>query len=117
MDWGFIAGLVVIFLLVVSPLVYFGIKISKHVQKHDPDSELVVRITPVGNVLTACLVGLWGACVIAVKLAPKSALGVFLGTTDGVLAVIVGSIFFYAVSASVLEKVGHPIMKRGSRDT
>lgn len=117
MDWSFIAGLVVIFLLVASPLVYFGRKVSKHIQKHDPDSELVVKITPAGNALTACLVGLWGACVIAVKLAPNSVFGVFLGTTDGVLAVIVGSIFFYAISASVLEKIGHPIVKRSSRET
>ena len=117
MDWGFVAGLVVIFLVVISPLIYFGRKVSKYVQKHDPGNELVVRVTPVGNALTACLVGLWGACVIAVKLAPKSAFGIFLGTSGGVLAVIIGSIFFYAVSASVLEKFGHPIMKRGSRDT
>ena len=80
-------------------------------------SELVVRITPVGNALTACLVGFWGACVIAVKLAPKSAFGNFLDTSEGVLAVIIGSIFFYAVSASSLENFGYPIMKRGSRDT
>lgn len=117
MDWGFVIGLVVIFLIVISPLIYFGRKLSKYVQKHDPESELAFSITPVGNTLTACMVGFWGACVIAVKLAPKSEFGIFLDTSDGVLAVIIGSIFFYAIAASVLKKFGHPIMKRNGRDT
>lgn len=117
MDWGFVLGLAVILLVVISPLIYFGRKLSKYIQKHDPGSELALSITPVGNALTACMVGFWGACVIAVKLAPKSGFCIFLGTPDGVAAVIIGSIFFYAVAASVLKKTGHPIMIRNNRDT
>jgi hypothetical protein len=116
-DWGFVLGLVVIFLFVISPLIYFGRKLSKYVKKNDPGSELVVSVTPVGNALTALLVGFWGACIITVKLAPKSAFGRFLDTPEGVATVTIGSILLYAIAASILKKLGFPISKKGSRDT
>lgn len=117
MDWGFELGLVVIFLIVISPIIYFGRKLSKYVQKNDPESELAFGATQAGNALTACMVGFWGACVIVAKLAPSSAFGNFLDTPDGVATVIIGSILLYAIAASILKKLGFPIMKRGSRDT
>ena len=117
MDWGFVLGLVVIFLFVISPLIYFGRKLSKYVKKNDPGSELVVSVTPVGNALTALLVGFWGACIIAVKLAPESAFGQFLDTPEGVATVTIGSILLFAIAASILKNLGLPILKRGSRDT
>ena len=113
MDWGFVLGLVVIFLIVIGPLIYFGRELSKYLQRHDPESELAISVTPTGNALAGGLVGFWGACVIAFKLAPKSALGSFLDTTDGVLIAIFGSIFLHAITAIILEKLGYPVMKRG----
>ena len=35
--------------------------------------------------------------------------GAFLGTAEGVAAVIAGSIFFYAVAAEVAKRFGYPI--------
>lgn len=117
MDWGFVLGLAVIFLIVISPIIYFGRKLSRYVQKNDPESELVVSVTPAGNALTACLVGFWGICIAAVKLAPQSALGHYLHTPDGVVTALTGSILLYAVAASILKKLDYPIMKRGGRDS
>lgn len=116
MDWGFIIGLVVIALVVISPIIYFGRKFSKHIQKHDPESEMAVTVTPAGNALTGGLVGFWGACAISFKLAPQSALGAFIGTMEGVVTVVIGSISSYVIAAVVLKKFGFPITRSG-RDT
>ena len=59
MKLGFILGLIAITLVVVALVIYFGRKLSRHVQTHAPDSDLTVHVTPSGNVLFACLVGFW----------------------------------------------------------
>jgi len=112
MDWGFVIGLVVIFLVVISPIMYFGRKLSKYIQKHDPESELAFSVTPAGIALNACMVGYWAACAIAVKLAPNSGFGKFVDSPIGVAVVIVGSLLGYPIAASVLKKFGYPIMKK-----
>ena len=117
MDWGFVIGLGAIALVVIGSIIYFGRKLSGFVRKHAPESDLAMRVTPTGNALAACMAGFWGACIIAFKLAPKSTLGAFLGTTDGVLVVILGSIFFWVTAAIILDKFGYPIARRGSRGT
>ena len=55
MDWGFVLGLGVIFLIVITPLIYLGRKLSKSVQEQSPESDAALNITPTGNALTACL--------------------------------------------------------------
>ena len=117
MDWGFVLGLGVIFVLLITPLIYLGRKLSKSVKKQSPESDVAMNITPTGNALTACLVGSWGACIIAFKLAPNSKFGVFLSTAEGVAAAIVGSILFYAIAAEIAKRFGYPVAEMGKRDT
>lgn len=117
MDWGFVIGLAVIALLIIGPLVYFGRKFSRRVQKHHPESEMAVAVTPTGNLLMGVLVGFWGACAIAYGLAPQSVLGSFFATVGGVVTVILGSIFFYVIAAVVLGKFGFPITRKDDRNT
>jgi len=68
-------------------------------------------------VLFGGMVGFWGACITAYKLAPQSELGAFFSTTDGVITTIGGSIVVFAIAMVVLEKLGHPSIKRGDRGT
>ena len=110
---GIRSGLVVITLAVIGLVIYCGKKLSKAVQEHAPDSDFAVSITRTGNVLYACVVGFWIVCAVARELKPESSLGAYLGRADGVLAVIVGSIFFIAIAGAILEKLGYPIVKRG----
>ncbi len=117
MELGFILGLIAITLVVVALVIYFGRKLSRHVQTHSPDSDLTVHVTPSGNVLFACLVGFWILCAISRNLAPASNLGALLSTTDGIAAVAIASIFFGAVAAAILEKLGYPIAERGGGGT
>lgn len=115
MEWGFVLGLGAITLVVIGLVIYFGRKLSKAIQNRTPESDLAVNVTPTGNALAACMVGFWVVCLAARVLAPEGSLGEFLGRADGVVAVLVASIFFFAIAAAILEKLGYPIMKRGRR--
>jgi len=117
MDWRFVIGLGFIALVLIGLLVFFGRRLSKHVQKQAPESDLAVSITPTGNVLFGGMVGFWGACLIAWKLAPSSSLGAFVSTIDGAAMALGGSVLVFAVAMVVLEKLGHPSIKRGGRGT
>jgi hypothetical protein len=113
MEWEFVFGLGTITLVVIGLVIYFGMRVSKAVQKHAPEGDLAMRITPAGNALFACMVGFWLICLVARAFRPESSLGAFVGTADGVVAVVVASVFFAAVAAEILKKLGHPIAKRG----
>lgn len=117
MDWGFVLGLGVIFLVLIIPLIYFGRRLSNSVKKQSPESEFVVSVTPVGNALAACLVGFWGACVIAYKLAPNSAFGAFLSSVEGIAAAALGSMILYVFATVLLKKLGFPSSRKDGRDT
>jgi predicted transporter len=115
MEWGFVLGLATITLLVIGLVIYFGRKFSKAIQDHSPESCLAVSITPTGNALAACMVGFLIVCVAARELAPEGSLGALLGTLNGVVTVLVATIFFFAIAGTILEKLGYPIIKRGGR--
>ena len=117
MDWGFVFGLGVIAIVLISLIVSFGKKFSKLIQEQAPESDFAVSITPTGNVLFGGMVGFWGACLSAWKLAPQSALGTFVSTIDGAVTAIGGSVVVFAIAMVVLEKLGHPSIKRGGRGT
>ena len=117
MDWGFLIGLGVIAIVLIGLIVLFGRQYSKHIQKKAPESDLAVNITPTGNVLFGGMVGFWGACIIAHKLAPQSALGAFVSTVDGATTAFGGSVVVFVIAMVVLEKLGHPSIKRGDRGT
>ncbi|RLA41742.1 MAG: hypothetical protein DRR42_24315 [Gammaproteobacteria bacterium] len=117
MDWGFILGLGAIALVLIGLVIYLGLKLSKAVQKHAPESDFAVSITPTGNALFASMVGFWAICLIAWKLAPNSSLGAFVGTIDGAVVVLAGSFVFGGIIAVILEKSGYPISKGGGRGT
>ena len=115
MEWKFILGLGAITLFVVGLFIYFGQKISRAVAKHAPESELAVKITPTGTVLSALMVGFWVLCLAARALAPQSSLGAFVGTPDGMAAVFAASLVFFPILAVILQKLGYPISTRGQR--
>lgn len=117
MEWGFILGLVVIASVLIGLIVLLGRRFSKFMESDHPESDFAVSVTPAGNVLFGGMVGFWGACLTAYKLAPQSALGIFVSTADGVITAIGGSIVVFAIAMVVLEKLGHPCVKRKGRGT
>ncbi len=117
MDWGFVIGLGVIALVLIGLLVFFGRRLSKHVQKQVPESDFAVSITPTGNLLFGGMAGFWGVCLIAWKLAPSSGLGAFVSTIDGAVTAWGGSVLVFTVVMVVLEKLGYPSIERGDRGT
>lgn len=112
-DLKFFAGLTAITLLVITLLVYLGLKLNKAVGKNAADSSFSFNITLSGNALYACVVAFWIYCVAVRALRPESLFGAFLQTPDGIAAAIVGSIFFAAVTGAILGKAGYPIARKG----
>ncbi len=112
MEWESILGLVAVTLTVVGVFIFFGLKLSRAVQKNAPESDYAQSVTMTGNVLFAFVVGFWVICAAARELRPESLLGAFLGTADGVIAIFVASAFFIAIAGAILEKLGYPPMKR-----
>lgn len=112
MEWGFLLGLSVITLVVIGLVIFLGLKLNKAVEKHAPEMTFPVNVTKSGIVLFASVVACW-VCLAALRLLrPDSSLGAFLNTADGVAAVLLGSVFFAAVAAAILEKLGYPIARR-----
>ena len=116
MEWGFVLGLGAITFVVIGLVIYVGRRLSQAVQNRAPDSDLAVNIASTGSALIAGMVGFWVVCLAARVLAPDGSLGAFLGRADGVVAVLVASIFFFAIAAAVLEKLGYPIIERDRHD-
>lgn len=115
MEWEFLLGLGGITLVVIGLVIYLGLKLNRAVDKHAPDINFPLNVTPSGNVLFACVVAFWVYCAAARTLRPESSFGAFLNTADGVATVLVGSIFFAAIAAAILERLGYPIARRGDR--
>jgi hypothetical protein len=111
-DLKFFAGLSVITLVVISLLVYLGLKLNKAVGKHAADIRLPLNITLTGTALYACLVAFWIYCAAVLVLSPESQFGGFLNT-EGVAITIVGSISVVVIANAILERFGYPSFKRG----
>lgn len=109
----FFAGLTAITLTVIALLVYLGLKLNRAVDNHASDLNFPLNITLSGNALFACVVAFWIYCAAIRALRPDSSFGSFLNTPDGVAAAFVGSIFFVAIAAAILERFGYPIAKKG----
>ena len=115
-DWGFIIGLIVIAGLLIVPLVYFGRRFSKTIQKNDPGNQLSMHITPVGHVLVGWLICVWAALVIARRIAPESFLGSAVNTGGELLAALGVSLILWILIALGFEAFGFPVMKRSDSD-
>lgn len=112
-DLKFFAGLTAITLVVISLLVYLGLKANKAVGKHAADIDFPLNITFTGNAVYACLVAFWVYCAAVRALRPESQFGGFLNTADGIAAIVIGSIVFVAIAGSVFERFGYPLFKKG----
>ena len=109
----FFLGLSAVTLVVIGLVIYFGLKLNKAVVRHAADTDFPWHITLAGTALWACVVAFWVICAVARELRPESFLGDFLNTTDGVVSVFAGSIFFAVTAGAILERLGYPIQKRG----
>ena len=112
-DLKFFAGLSVITLMVISLLVFLGLKLNKAVGKQATDINFPLNITLTGTALYACLVAFWVYCAAVRVLSPESPFGVFLNTADGVAITAIGSIAVAAIAGAVLERIGYPVSTKG----
>lgn len=110
-DLKFFAGLTAITLIVIALLVYFGRKVSKAAERNAKFIGLPLYVTRAGTAFFACMVAFWVYCVGIRLLMPGSALGQYLGTIDGVAAVVFGSIMFIAIAWVISDKLGYPFAK------
>jgi hypothetical protein len=107
----FFGGLASITIFVIALLVYFGRKLSKAVERNAEFIDLPLYVTRSGTTFFACVVAFWVCCVAVRMLTPCSDLGEYLGTIDGIAAVIFGSIMFVAIAWVVSGKLGYPFAK------
>ena len=101
---------------VIAGLVLILRKASTAVSRQAPDSDLAMKLTPTGVVLSLCLVGSWTLGLAARSLTPESPLGQFLSDARGVVAGAVGSIAVFGVLAVLFGICGSPIVKSSDRD-
>ena len=113
MEWKAILSLALVTLPVIGLAIYLGWKTNKRVQKQAPESRLALHLSLTGTALMAFVVGFWLVSLVAGKLRPDTPFGAFVGTTDGIATVLVGSFFFAIVAAVFLERLGYPIRKEG----
>ena len=107
----FFGGLAAITVFVIVLLVYFGRKLSKAAERNAEFIDLPLYVTRTGTTFFACVVSFWVYCVAVRMLTPHSALGEYLGTFDGIAAVIFGSIMFVAIAWVISDKLGYPFAK------
>jgi hypothetical protein len=113
MELKAILSLALVTLPVIGLVIYFGSKANKRVQTQAPESRLAQRLSLTGTALMACVLGFWLIALVAGKLRPDTPFGAFVGTTDGIATVLIGSFFFAIVAAVFLERLGYPIRKEG----
>lgn len=104
----FFGGLAVITIFVIALLVYFGRKLSKAAERNAEFIDLPLYVTRSGTIFFACVVAFWVYCVAVRMLTPLSHFGEYLGTFDGIAAVIFGSMIFVAIAWVVSDKLGYP---------
>ena len=111
-ELAFFSGLAAITALVIGFVIYFGLKLSKAAERQSENIGLPLNVTPIGTVVFALLVGSWTCCLVIAKFAPTSTSGSFLSSADGLVAALSGSMIVFVVVGVILDKLGHPIMKR-----
>jgi hypothetical protein len=107
----FFGGLAAITILVIGLFIYFGRKVSNAAERNAEFIDLPLYVTRTGTVFFACVVAFWVYCAAARTLFPDSVLGRFLGTFDGVAAVVLGSISLVAIAWPVFDKLGYPLAR------
>lgn len=107
----FFGGLAGITILVIGLFVHFGRKLSNAAERNAELIDLPLYVTRTGTAFFACVVAFWVYCAATRTLAPDSVFGRYLGTLDGVAAVIFGSISFVAIAWPVFDKLGYPLAK------
>lgn len=112
MESGSILGLGAITLIVIGFVVFLGVRLNKAVVKRTPDNVSSPRITLTGTVVYAFMVGFWLICVVAARLQGESWFGSFVGSADGVAAVIIFSLVAIVVAEVILEKLGYPLFNK-----
>ena len=100
---------------VIGVLVYFGMKLSRAVEKNKPESDMAARVTPTGLALYGCMTAVLVLFLAAVTLEPDGRLGSFLRSAGGLVVALVGTVVFFSVAAKIFENIGYPILKRGPR--
>lgn len=108
----FFGGLATITAFVIALLVYFGRKLSKAAERNAEHIDLPLYVTRSGTIFFASVAAFWVYFAAAWSLTPNSALGRYLGTFDGVAAVVLGSITFIAIAWVISDKLGFPFAKR-----
>ena len=115
MELQFHLALAAVTLNVVFAVAYFGIKVSRAVEKRAVEAgEAVIHITFSGTALFACIVGFLLFCVGTYVLRPGSTFGVFLSDPNGVGLLLLLTVLAAGVSAGILEKLGLPIVRKDS---
>jgi hypothetical protein len=113
----FFAGLIGITVLVCGVVAWIGLRAQRQLSDAAPGNTFLARLTPTGVALSTCLVLVFVVGAAARKLAPESELGIFLNSVHGVPAAMGVAVFVYWIFASILARVGHPIVERkGKRD-
>ena len=112
----FFSGLAGITFIVIGILVYFGQKLSNAAERHSESIDLPLYVTRTGTLLFSCVVAFWVCCVAVRVLAPRSDFGEYLGSFNGVAAVILASTTVVATAWVIFDRLGFPLAKR-SRDS
>jgi hypothetical protein len=107
----FFGGLAAIIFAAVGILVFFGRKLSNAAERNAEYIDLPLYVTRTGTTFFALVVAFWVCCAAVRAWAPRSSLGKFLGTFDGVAAVVSGSIMFIGVAWWISGKLGYPWAK------
>jgi hypothetical protein len=100
------------FVLFLVSLYLTGRWLSRAWARRHPESHAVAEVTPTGIALVGCLVLALTVGVAARSLAPDSGLGSFLSTFDGIRVGAIMAVGVFTIAAVVLDRLGHPTIKR-----
>lgn len=110
-DLKFFGGLAAITAFVIALFVYAGRKVSKAAERNAEFIGLPLYVTRTGTIFFACVVAFWVYCVSVRMLSPGSRFGAYLGTAEGAVSILFGSITFIGVAWVIFEKLGYPMAK------
>jgi hypothetical protein len=100
-----------VLVLVIGAMFYFGMKLARSIEKNAP-RDMRAKLTLTGTALYACMTSVLVLFVAAAILKPEGALGSFLGTLQGVVVALVGTVVFFSIAAWLFDRFGYPISQR-----
>lgn len=107
----FFGGLGAITIFVISLIVFLGQKLSNAAERNARHIDLPLYVTRTGTVFFAFVIAFWVCCAVVRALVPQSYFGKYLGTFDGLAAVLSGSIMFIVVAWLISNQLGYPLAK------